>query len=304
MVRQRSAGGFREFPPTRGRILVPLGSRAAALAGMEMYAACRPRALQFQRAASVAVRLLGPRAVPGRRAAWEPSMSADDWRLVEAQLSDLVGPFDSFAVFRPNQEERAGFGLLLLNGNRRLGYVKFRSGISARLQAEAEAQELAAASPGPVFRVARPLSFGCVAGWSYLLMEALPAGRHRPALATPMEEVIDRVQHLLVGLPRPTGTPHHWVPMHGDLTPWNVRRLADGNLGLLDWENAGWAPPGADHVLWEATRAMLLGCSPAFDPDAEEAREYWMRYLEQGEPDTTKPDERLRHALEETLRLQ
>lgn len=35
------------------------------------------------------------------------------------------------------------------------------------------------------------------------------------------------------------------VPVHGDLTPWNLRRTPRG-LALFDWESAGWGEPGSD----------------------------------------------------------
>jgi aminoglycoside phosphotransferase (APT) family kinase protein len=34
--------------------------------------------------------------------------------------------------------------------------------------------------------------------------------------------------------------------MHGDFVPWNLREAPGGELWLLDWEDAGWAPPSAD----------------------------------------------------------
>jgi aminoglycoside phosphotransferase (APT) family kinase protein len=36
--------------------------------------------------------------------------------------------------------------------------------------------------------------------------------------------------------------------MHGDYVPWNLREDDRGQLWLLDWEDAGWGPPGADLV--------------------------------------------------------
>ena len=36
--------------------------------------------------------------------------------------------------------------------------------------------------------------------------------------------------------------------MHGDLVPWNLREDQQGQLWLLDWEDAGWGPPFADVV--------------------------------------------------------
>jgi hypothetical protein len=62
--------------------------------------------------------------------------------------------------------------------------------------------------------------------------------------------------------------------MHGDLTPWNLRRTSEGVLFLLDWEEAGWGPPRADEVLYRATAAVLGLCGPP-KLSADEAVGFW-----------------------------
>jgi hypothetical protein len=47
--------------------------------------------------------------------------------------------------------------------------------------------------------------------------------------------------------------------MHGDLTPWNLREAPGHGLLLYDWERAGWAPQGADEVLYGLAQAGLRG---------------------------------------------
>jgi thiamine kinase-like enzyme len=37
--------------------------------------------------------------------------------------------------------------------------------------------------------------------------------------------------------------------VHGDLTPWNLRRTPRG-LVLFDWESTGWGEPGSDLALY------------------------------------------------------
>jgi aminoglycoside phosphotransferase (APT) family kinase protein len=66
--------------------------------------------------------------------------------------------------------------------------------------------------------------------------------------------------------------------MHGDLTPWNLRQRTDGTLFLIDWEDAGWAPPGADEVYYWATEGFLSGGEMLLEP--AEAREYWIKVLD------------------------
>jgi hypothetical protein len=57
---------------------------------------------------------------------------------------------------------------------------------------------------------------------------------------------------------RPAGTPGHWRGGHGDLTPWNLRHSGTGTW-LIDWEDAGWLPPGSDEVYFAAVVAALRG---------------------------------------------
>ena len=54
----------------------------------------------------------------------------------------------------------------------------------------------------------------------------------------------------------------HWRPMHGDLVPWNLREDRQGQLRLLDWEDAGWGPPLADLLRFIVAYASLGRSSP------------------------------------------
>ena len=84
--------------------------------------------------------------------------------------------------------------------------------------------------------------------WSVREFEPLPQF-HRPARWNPdrIRQVATDVSLALEGrLERSPDIPPHWVPMHGDLVPWNLREDEHGGLWLLDWEDAGWGPPLAD----------------------------------------------------------
>lgn len=99
------------------------------------------------------------------------------------------------------------------------------------------------------FRVATCVDSFCDDRWSVRLYESLPR-LHRPArLDARIRRVSEEVSQLLEPLlPRVEGIPSHWRPMHGDFVPWNLREDSLGQLWLLDWEDAGWGPPGADFV--------------------------------------------------------
>ena len=59
--------------------------------------------------------------------------------------------------------------------------------------------------------------------------------------------------------------------MHGDFTPWNLRQRRDGTLILVDWEDAAWAPPGADEVYYAATAGVFGGRTTRGRTEAREA---------------------------------
>lgn len=86
------------------------------------------------------------------------------------------------------------------------------------------------------------------------LSTVLLVGRHRPAQPTDLElhALAQDLQDTLAG-----GSPEvlqpGFVPMHGDLTPWNLRRTVDGRTVLFDWEHANYGPPYADLVRYYAT---------------------------------------------------
>jgi aminoglycoside phosphotransferase (APT) family kinase protein len=110
--------------------------------------------------------------------------------------------------------------------------------------------------------------------------------------------ILAEVDESLAGIPRPSETPNHWRPMHGDFSPWNLRQLRGGSLVLLDWEDAGWGPPGADEVFYEATRAALRHQAAA-RCDKHEAVQFWRERV-LAHPENVR-DDRLAQALGEIL---
>jgi len=86
--------------------------------------------------------------------------------------------------------------------------------------------------------------------WTLRLFEPLPP-YHSPVAWEHhrINAISEQVPSLLAGqVPRPPDLPVHWVPIHGDMTPWNLRVDVRGRLWLTDWESATWGPPAADLV--------------------------------------------------------
>lgn len=262
---------FKEFPPGSGHVRVPMSSRDGALAGLALYAACRPWALRAQRVAWLAVRLFGARAIPGRAVHWTPVLE-ETWKELSTRWHDEVGAFDEVAGFERQQRTRAGCAVLLLRRGEPLAFVKLRDG-GARVHAvEEQALRAVAAFAPRSFAVPQPLASGQVRGVHYLAIQPLAAGLHRPPANPPIRRVCDEVGAALSSLARPPQARSHWRPMHGDLAPWNLRALG-GRLFLIDWEDVGWAPPGTDELYYRAAAAALSGAAVDWDGE-EETLEY------------------------------
>ena len=117
---------------------------------------------------------------------------------------------------------------------------------------------------GASFRVPACLDSFVCDGWQVRVVEPLPryhrATRWDPGL---IRQVADDIPSALAGLlPRPSDAPRHWIPVHGDFVPWNLRQSVGGQLWLVDWEDAWWGPPGADLVRYLVACESLRRSAP------------------------------------------
>ena len=142
------------------------------------------------------------------------------------------------------------------------------------------------------FRVPACLDSFDSGGWHIRVIEPIPK-YHRAAGWDPVRirKVVEDIPKSLEGLlPRPERTPAHWIPLHGDFVPWNLRESGDGRLWLVDWEDAGWGPRLADAVRYFVAHLSLRRVSPlataratrqVFDGDSvclEEVADYWLHH--------------------------
>jgi hypothetical protein len=255
------SAGWKRWPPTRGALLLPADAREAAAAAVALEASCRPAALLARRLGAGWIERVGAAAVPGPAAEWEPPLAPDEWDALLAALRDVAGPFGAFAVWERRQPRRRGFGLLLHGPRGPAAFVKLRPAPADGLRTERQVLERAGHDAAYAFRFPAVLGTGRAGAWRWVAISVIPPFHHPPA-DPKLGMVAADVQRLLRDLPRPPGTPPHWLPMHGDLTPWNLREDAVGRLWLYDWERAAWAPPGADAVLYRAS-AAAIGLGPA-----------------------------------------
>jgi len=248
------------FPRT-GHIWIPLRGRRIAAAGIAMHSPCRPTRVLAQRALYLAVRLLGPRVIPGERSGWEDPLPDPEWADVLAAWRRSCGHFDNLVLYRRPQVGRTGFAALLLQRGRGIGFARFHPD-AGRIEREFTIIQGVHDSVPASFRVARPIATGRVAsGGAWLLSASLPnyplGSVRKPAVR---ERVADEIGEVLSAvIPRPQTVPADWLPAHGDLAPWNLRTLLSGAVRVIDWEDAGYAPPGLDRLYGALTAHSTFG---------------------------------------------
>jgi hypothetical protein len=269
----------RAFPPGRGNLKIPTSSRRATRAGLALYAPCRPKGQLIRWFAWRSVGLCGPRVLPGRPVEWLPPMETGIWEELSSGWRGSVGRFNGLAIHERSQASRRGFAALLLLDGDPVGFVKVRDGDGEPVQNEFRALEALRFSRPSAFEVPEPLAVGTIEGWDYLVTTALAPSLHRVPSAPPIEDILADVRAGLAALPRSNVLPEHWQPMHGDFTPWNLRQRRDGTRFLIDWEDASWAPPGADATFYWAVSSVLG--RPGNDPDgSDEVISFWRARLE------------------------
>ncbi|GAA2655278.1 phosphotransferase [Nonomuraea recticatena] len=286
------SGRFVRYPPGRGNVWIPVDDARSCAAGLSLLTFSRPMPLTAQRILHAGARLAGPWILPGRRERWD----AEPWLPVLKSAEEAIGPFDGYAVYHRPQASREGAALLLLRSGRPVGFLKARAR-AREVEREAEVLQMLAGGRRPGFRVPELMGTGSADGMAWLVMSPMEPIPCRPARNVPAAEVAAQITSLLAGLPRPEGVAAHWEPMHGDLTPWNLRMTRGPVPWLIDWEDAGHGPPGADEVYYLATRAAVFG-GAVTPTDHLEAADYWRAVVIARQADDRGLTDRLLTALD------
>jgi hypothetical protein len=262
------------LPFCKGTVLLPR-HRRSALAGMALAAPSRPPVVHVHRALNVIVHALGARWLPGAsRSVWPEWLGTEGAEHLIEDIARSLGPFDAVALHVPRQPGRRSLAMVVVSAGEARAFVKAKPDAAALAL---EGAALAALSEGPSggLHIARPIACGSAHGVEWLATTVVE-GRHLPTFGEPGPEYEEWLGERLGPVLR-DGAPAHWTPAHGDLAPWNLRRRA-GLTWLLDWENVGWAPPGADRTYFRAARAVLLREGPQTAP--AEAVDYWIAKVE------------------------
>lgn len=211
-------------------------------------------------------------------------MPEDQWQHLVATWRRELGQFSGFALIVRPQHSRSGFALLLLESGTPVAFVKVRDD-PGPLHREHQALDLLSARPRGV-QVPVPLASGAGGNWTWLAMSPMTDRPHHPEPNAPVEELVTELQDRLAVLPRLIDTPAHWRPMHGDLTPWNLR-CADGRRWLLDWEEVGYGPPGADALYYQLTAASVNVPALPLTTVSDEAVAFWQLTLDRRRESTS-----------------
>lgn len=174
------------------------------------------------------------------------------------QLREALPGFRLLGSVTPRQHGRPRMSLL---GRMAGNVVVVKLGADdERLDRERRALELLAVDPLPGIATPAPIAAGVFGESdqvvSYLVTTAVAIRRQGPAIDVPLRTFESDLRSRLSGLPRPSDTADEFVPVHGDLTPWNLRRTSHG-LALFDWEEAGWGASGSDLETYRAASTAV-----------------------------------------------
>jgi hypothetical protein len=248
-----TADSFVRYPLSKRFTMRRSAGRAARRVRLLAGAADWRRDL-VDRAGSIAVSAIGTRSLP-TAVPWPwPDCSPG---AIEDELADALGPVTILAAAAPRQSGRQRLSLLVRRDD--VDVVVKLGRPDDGLDVETDALECLTRDPLPGIATPTVLAAGSFTGSghvSYLVTSAIGLTGQRPAIDEALRTFESDLGERLASLPRPADCPPTWVPTHGDLAPWNLRRTAYG-LALFDWESAAWRPPGSDLEHYRETCAGL-----------------------------------------------
>lgn len=210
-----------------------------------MHGACRAVAVAAHNFTG-ALAALSIKFVPGRGVDWSPPTELGQLETVTRKLIASTDRTPSWWVVQvPSDRRRRRFNLLVLDKDRRpLSFIKLTTNPLNALAVRA--QSIFSERPPTTFWAPSLLFSGRLEGWSYTALTPMPNVAHWPARLTPSgrHAIVEEFQQLI-------GHSADALPIHGDFGPWNVRRMANSVLAVVDWEEMTFGPPAADE-LWHS----------------------------------------------------
>lgn len=244
----RGSESFYEFR-IRSRAVVQkndLSGRSARTA-VRLVPANGWRGRLLQNAAAAASYTPGSRLFFRRRSGWPLPIGASQWEEALRALG-IADVRSSVLHLPPGYQDQDHFGALL-----RIGPADRAVFVRAAGSGRAAYAGVPPSPKGGRLRWPDVVATASVGGWHFLATTAIPARAHRPTLLD--LGALRRVCHTVANAdwgPSGTRIGSDLVPMHGDLTPWNLRSIGRTRY-LLDWDDAGLGPPGSDLVRYLST---------------------------------------------------
>jgi hypothetical protein len=276
VVTDLAGNDYVAFPPGRDFLLLPRAPARATKAGLALYDPVERRQRLTLRAGSLLGWLHAQRLAP------KTTNGRVDWpwwqRLVDEVAEPIVGPVGHVAFRIPGSRRVAA--LLLDHRGAPVGFVKITEGPRSALAMAMDRSF--ATSPPQTFLALETLLDDRLDGISFRMLAPLPEGPHHPPPLEPrrVRAIIDEFQ-AVSDVDRPTGTPSHHVICHGDMTPRNLRVLADGHWVLFDWDAVRWGPRLADELRYWCAALVYRGAA-----DVDRAAEQVVALLRERGDDT------------------
>jgi thymidylate kinase len=294
-------GQLRSFPPGDARWIIDTSSPSSLRDAMRLYQPSRRSAKAISKVTSTAMRwrLIGRHALTRLTGEVGPAeRAAIDWirSSAESELGAAQGLSVSAYLGAPGPKQKLSAVVVDTDGTPR-AFAKLATTAAAIRSLRNESQALERAS-GLAPSVSVPRILSMEEGVESLLLllapvagermkdtaaldhrhirltselarsaEAFDASAHIEQLNArlhetdhPRSETLQRVLEALPGISASAGTQFF---AHGDLTPWNCLEC-HGLLGVVDWEMAGFRPPGWDLVHYVTQVESIVGQA---DPD-------------------------------------
>ncbi len=224
--------GFRRYPPGLGHVLIPTRPRSAGVHASSLYAATRFRAVAGHRVGRLLIAVAGT--------GWLPRASLEQEGVSEEQLAELLGTLrkhgvgiDALGIYTRTQAARNGFTFVTIGEDGPTSFV--RVGEPSTIETECRSLTLLEKASPKSFQCPSVLDRGAFGSLEYSAQSVVLRGLHRPPRDPPIDAITAEIQSALAELPRPADVADHWVPIHGDFTPWNLRQRGT-SLSLIDWE--------------------------------------------------------------------
>jgi len=194
----------------------------------------------------------------------------------------------SVALYRRRDAVRSGATFIATGPHTDPILIKVRSTRGRLVQEQEILEKLAMLTPLS-FSVPKAIGSGQLSdGRAWSAQEMVFTAPHFPCTKLKSQLLTDLSKALQLALPTPPADHPDWTPAHGDLTPWNLRRDHRGRIWLFDWEDAGYAPAGADGVYFHAALGLVRPHRP-MPSSSNTAAQFWIERvrdrLAAGHPD-------------------